>query len=334
MKAAYLKNVNDVILKENDLWKLEDQEIKIKVDVCGICGTDVTSAHDGKADYQPFGHEVAGTIIEMAKPYKGLHIGQKVALESASACGACLNCKDTKQELCTDIKSFFYKTSFGFAQEMISPAICAIPYAGITPAEACVSEPLGVAIDMHRLADIRIGSHVVVSGLGPIGLMAMKLAKLSGAEKVYACDLSSATARLAMAKQWGADEIIEVDKTPVDQFPFKQAPDRFLVSSPPRTLVAMMKVAAKGAIISFIGIKFGDGANVTFDANDFHFKKLQLRASFASPALYTPMALNLIEKRIIDAKALITHTFRLDEMEKALKTASDPRVSLKVVVEP
>ncbi len=334
MKTAFFKNLNDVVLKEINLWKPDDQEMRIKVEACGICGTDVTSAHDGKDDYQPFGHEIAGTILEMGKPYKGFQVGQKVALESASACGACLNCKDTKQELCTDIKSFFFKTSFGFAQEMISPSICAVPFEGISPEEACVSEPLGVAIDMHRLADIRIGSHVVVSGLGPIGLMAMKLAKLSGAEKVYACDLSSATARLEMARKWGADEIIEVDKTPVDQYPFKQAPDRFLISSPPKTLLSMMKVAAKGGVISFIGIKFGDGAKVTFDANDFHFKKLQLRASFASPALYTPMALNLIQKKIVDAKALITHTFRLEQIQEAMKTAADARNALKVVVKP
>lgn len=334
MKTAFLKDSANVPIKDVELWPLEDHELRLRVEACGICGTDVTGAHDGKPEPAPFGHEVAGTILTMGRAVKGLSVGQKVALESASACGACLNCKDTRQELCTNIQSFFFKTSFGFAEEMISPAICALPYAGITPEEACVSEPLGVAIDMHRLADIRIGSHVVVSGLGPIGLMALRLARLSGAEKIYACDLSTATVRLEMARKWGADEIIQVDKTPLDTFKFSQAPDRFLVSSPPRTLPAMMKAAAKGAIISFIGIKFGDGANITFDANDFHFKKLQLRASFASPALYTPQALNLIEKRIVDAGALISHTYPLDKIQEALRMAGDPAKSLKVIVKP
>ncbi len=333
MKTAYMKGIDNLIIKDADLWDIEDNEIKIAVDACGICGTDVTSALDGADDFRPFGHEVAGTIIEVGRNAKNLHIGQKVALESASACGRCLNCRDTKQELCTDVQSFFFKTSFGFAEEMISPAICAIPYEGISPAEACVSEPLGVSIDMHRLADIRIGSHVVVSGLGPIGLMALRLARLSGAEKIYACDLSTAKIRLDMAKQFGADEIIKVDETPLDQYKFDIAPDRFMVSSPPRTLNSMLNIAAKGAIISYIGIKYGEGANVTFNANDFHFKKLQLRASFASPALYTPMALNLIKTGAIDAKALITHQYALSDLSSALKEAAyNTGEALKVVI--
>lgn len=334
MKTAFLKNLNDIQLRDVTLWPLEDREMRIHVDACGVCGTDVTAAHDGKDDYSPFGHEVAGTILELGRGVRGFKVGQRVAIESASACGECLKCKDTQQELCTNIQSFFFKTSFGFAQEMIVPAASAFLYDGITAGEASVSEPLGVAIDLHRLADIRIGSHVVVSGLGPIGLMALRLAKLSGAERIYACDLSTAKCRLDLAKKWGADEIIEADKTPLDKFKFSQAPDRFLVSSPPKTLPGMFKVAAKGAILSFIGIKFGDGANVTFDANEFHFKKLQLRASFASPALYTPMALNLITKRIVDASAVISHTLPLERIGEALKIASDPSASLKVIVAP
>lgn len=334
MKTALLKNMNDVVIRDIPLWPLERDEIRIRVDACGICGTDITSAHDGKDDYSPFGHEVAGTILETGSAVSRVKAGQRVVLESASACGQCLNCRDTRQELCSDIKSFFFKTSFGFAQEMISPAICAIPYEGMSPEEVCISEPLGVAIDLHRLADIQMGSHVVVSGLGPIGLMALRLARMSGAEKIYACALSHSKIRTDLAKRWGADEIIEVDKTPIESYRFEKAPDRFMITSPPQTLVPMMKIAAKGAILSFIGIKFGDAGIISFDANDFHFKKLQLRASFASPALYTPKAIHLIATGVINARELISHTFSLDQMVQALATAADSSISLKVIVNP
>ncbi|MCC6442632.1 MAG: zinc-binding dehydrogenase [Armatimonadetes bacterium] len=217
---------------------------------------------------------------------------------------------------------------------MVAPTICAIPYGGISPAEACVTEPLGVAIDMSRLADIEIGSHVVVSGLGAIGLMALRLAKLSGAGRIYACDVSSAGLRLEMAKRFGADEVICADKIALQEYAFPRPPDRFLVSSPPRTLKTMFDIAAKGAILSFIGIQYGEGANLTFDANEFHFKKLQLRASFASPALYTPRAYELIRTGMVDAAALITHRFPLSQIHTALRTAACDRGSaIKVVVE-
>jgi len=94
-------------------------------------------------------------------------------------------------------------------------------------------------------------------------------------------------------------------------------------------------VAAKGAIISYIGIKFGDGANITFAANDFHFKKLQLRGSFASPALFTPMALNLLQRKLVDGKALITHTFPLAKIKEAMNVAANSKKDvIKVVVTP
>jgi len=333
MKGAWLKNLNDIILKDTALPPIGENDIRLKVDACGICGTDVTSALDGRDDYGPFGHEIAGTILELGKGVKHLKVGRKVALDSSTPCGECPNCHNARQELCTNLKSFFHLPSLGFAEEMVAPAVSANPYEGITPAEACLAEPLGVAIDMHRLANIEIGSHVVVSGLGPIGLMAIKLAKVSGAERIYACGLSRSAIRNETARKLGADEIIEVDKQPVETYKFKQAPDRFMISSPPKTIEPMIKIAAKGGIISYIGIKFGGDASITFDANEFHFKKLQLRGSYASPALYTPLELNLLQRKVIDGKMLITHTFPLEKIAEAMRVAAtDKQHAMKVVI--
>ena len=74
-------------------------------------------------------------------------------------------------------------------------------------------------------------------------------------------------------------------------------------------------------------------SQITFDANEFHFKKLQLRGSFASPALFTPMALNLIKTGVIDASAMITHTFPLEELQKAMTVAATNKAeAIKVVI--
>ncbi len=333
MKAAYFKNIDDIILKEVPGGNLEINDIRLKIDACGICGTDVMNALDGGDDYRPFGHEIAGTVLEVGAGVSDIQVGNKIVLESASACGRCTNCRNMQQERCQNIQSFWPRPPYGFAEEMISPSISAIPYEGITPEQACLSEPLGVAIDMHRLADIKLGSYVLVSGLGAIGLMAVRLAKLAGAEKIYACDVSGATKRLQLAEQFGADEIIAIDKTPLEEYAFPQPPDRFMISSPPKTLEAMIKIAAPKAIISFIGIKYGPAGQVTFDANEFHFKKLQLRGSFASPALFTPMALNLIQTGAIDASAMITHTFPLEELQKAMTVAATNKAeAIKVVI--
>ena len=96
----------------------------------------------------------------------------------------------------------------------------------------------------------------------------------------------------------------------------------------------MIEIATSKAIISYIGIKYGEGSKITFDANRFHFKRLQLRGSFASPAMCTPLALELLKNRI-NGKSLISHTFDLNDISKAVKVASfDIENSVKVVVKP
>lgn len=119
MLSAF-KSDKGIRVGEMQLRPINSDEIRIKVDACGVCGTDLL-AGDGPAEESQFGHEVAGTVLEIGSMVPGLSIGQKVAMDSASACGRCENCKNTKQELCTNVQSFFLTGTFGFAEEMIAP---------------------------------------------------------------------------------------------------------------------------------------------------------------------------------------------------------------------
>jgi len=93
-------------------------------------------------------------------------------------------------------------------------------------------------------------------------------------------------------------------------------------------------VACKGGIVSFIGIGYGENAYCKFDVNAFHFKKLQLRASFASPALYTPRALQCLREGLVDGAALISHRFPLSRIAEAMEVARDPSRAVKVIINP
>jgi len=128
--------------------------------------------------------------------------------------------------------------------------------------------------------------------------------------------------------------VIDPSATPLGAFDFGCAIDRVLVTTPPPTLNDAFQVACKGGIVSFIGIGHGENAFCRFDANAFHFKKLQLRASFASPALYTPLALQYLREGVVDGPSLISHRFPLAQMAEAMAVARDPARSLKVIVQP
>jgi threonine dehydrogenase-like Zn-dependent dehydrogenase len=333
MKAAF-QNGEVVGLKNVPIPKPGPGCIRLKVVACGICGTDLHPFPDSFGKENPFGHEIAGTVSELGPGVTHLKVGQKVVLDSATPCGKCDNCKNTRQELCTDIQSFWFLGSFGFAEEMIVPAICAIPCADLPPDVACLSEPLGVAIDLVRLADIQPTSNVLLIGPGPIGLMALSIVKRMGARRVFVSAFAKEKIRVAAARRIGADEVFDPSKTPLPKISFGCAIDRILVTAPPPVLADAFQVACKGAIISYIGIGHGEHAYCRFDANAFHFKKLQLRASFASPALFGPLALQYLREGVVDGPRLISHRFPLAKINEAMAVAQDPAVSLKVIVQP
>ena len=191
-----------------------------------------------------------------------------------------------------------------------------------------------MAIDMVRLAEITIDSNVLVIGPGPIGLMAVALAKRAGARRIFVSGHKRRARRLELARAFGADACFDPDGTPLAKANFGCGIDRVMVTAPPRTIAAAFDVACKGGIISFIGIEYGDGARCTFDANKFHFKKLQLRASFASPALFGAQALSLLREGVVDGEALVSHRFPMDEIEPALEIARSDANAVKVVVTP
>ena len=146
-----------------------------------------------------------------------------------------------------------------------------VPFEGLSFAVASLAEPLGVAVDLTEVVDIRMGDDVLVVGLGPIGLMALRLAKLRGARKIYAAARSHSVKRIETALAFGADEIIYTDKTPLETYEFERdGVDRVLVTAPPATIPSTFKAARTGGVIGYIGIEFGPGATIAFDANEFH----------------------------------------------------------------
>jgi len=328
--AVFYRGTEDVILREIQFDQVGASERIIHIDACGICGTDINAIVRGAADYTPVGHEVAGRVIDG----NGALSTVPIVLESSSACGRCHACRNGRADLCTDVKSFFGRPYFGLAERMVAPEISVLPYEGLDPAVATLAEPLGVALDLCETAGITPYSTVLVVGLGPIGLMAVRLAKLAGAAHIYAATFSKRQRRNQLALEFGADELLYEDEIPLQSRKLKPAPDRILITAPPPSIGTCVAPAAVGAILAFIGVGHGDGDRMTLPANEFHFKKLQLRSSFAAPALRTPLALDLLRTRRMDGDKLISHRIPLSEAARAIRVAClDKNEAIKVVVE-
>ena len=328
-QAAFFRNAQDVVLRPVSFENVTPEETVLHVDACGICGTDISAILRGSAEYVQVGHEIAGRVIDC----DGGVSSRTVVLESSSACGRCHPCRNGRPEFCSDVKSFFARPYFGLAERMLSPEISVLDYNGMSPEVATLSEPLGVAIDLCEVAELTPWSTVLVTGLGPIGLMAVRLAKLAGVAKIYASSFSTRDKRNALALEFGADELLFEDEKPLAQRKLDPAPDRILSTVPPSFIGGCVAPAAQGAVIAYIGVGHGETDCITLRANDFHFKKLQLRSSYASPALRTPMALDLLRSGRVDGNKLISHRFPLSEAAEAVRTAClDKTNAIKVIV--
>ncbi len=330
MKAAYLKAPYQYEIRNVTLRDITETEVLVKVRACGFCGHDNILASYAAKDWEPFGHEFSGTVEKIGSRVKRLAAGDKVVIETSTFNPFAACSLNGHPEYDTNGPSFMNMTDpgKGFAEYVIVPDDLCVKFDGMSFEEACIMEPLGVACDLVMTADIHLNDDVLVLGLGPIGLMALKMAKSSGARKVYAAEFSTAASRCELAKKYGADEIIYTDKVNLEDYKFeKGGVDRVLVTAPPKMIQSACNVTNTGGIVAFLGISYGPESIVSFDSNVVHLRKLQIRGSNAIPALYFPKCIEMISAGLVDVKQLISYRFTLDDLPAALIRYRDDRVS-------
>lgn len=335
IRSAYIKAPWKCDVRNVPLASMPSAEwIRIRVASCGICGTDLTAIATKARNWEAVGHEVAGVIEAVGAGVRNLEVGQTVVLESASFCGQCVVCRNGRVDLCNDkAANFWGQASMGMSDQMLAPACCVVPYDGISPEEACLAEPCGVAYDMVRTANIQMGDRVCLVGPGPIGLAATALALHQGAAKILVVGRTSDRRRLEVAAGLGA-EVLALDDCLTTRKDLHRQFEHVLMTAPTEFIAPGLELLCYGGEMTYIGIGTGDG-RITFDANAFHFRKLQLRASFASPAIYFPAVLRLLKAGVIPGRKLISHVIPLENAPEAFRICREEKASvLKVIVKP
>lgn len=340
MKAAYLKAPRQFELRDVELREIADDEVIVDIKACGYCGHDNILASYHAKVWEPFGHEFSGIVTKIGSRVTNVRVGDQVCIETATFDPLCECSRNGRVDLDNVPRgaSFMeldkgHRTAMGFAEQAIVPAVLCVKFDGMSFEEASFMEPLGVAYDLYMTADVKINNDVLVFGCGPIGLMALQMAKASGARKIYAAELSTATRRCELAKQFGADEIIYTDKVKLEDYPFeKSGMDRVLMSAPPKFIGTACNVLNAGGILAFLGISYNE-PTVTFDSNKVHLDKIQIRGSNAIPALYFPMCIEMVKAGLVDVKSLISHRMHLDTLvEDLVRYYSEPDQAIKAIM--
>lgn len=314
----------DFDLREIELPALGENDVLVKVHACGLCGTDIHFACETEGDYNPLGHEIAAEVMEIGKNVTNVKAGDRVIVEDCGMCGMCENCKNGNSQWCRNMYNLGGRP--GMAEYMVVHERLCDKFQGLDYVPASLTEPQAVAITSVLIANIPLAGDVVVFGPGPIGLMCVRLAKLSGAASVglvgYDASRAAERARFDVGRRLGADFVVDSAKEDAIEAVRRRFPngaDRVIVTSPPKSLETAIETGRFGETVCFIGIHLGGRSKITVDVNDLIFNKRALVPSFAEPAIKFPVSLKILKSGMMDAKALITHTFKLEDAKKIFK---------------
>ena len=338
MKSTYLKAPFQFEQREIPIPEVGRDEVLIKVTACGFCGHELIQAKYAATEWTPFGHEFSGIVEKCGADVTNVQVGDTVVIETSTFrpySNASRNGRVDLDGPADKIIDYIGgRESMGFAEYTTAPAALCVKFSTMSFEEGALIEPMGVAMDLFKTADIHLGDDVLVLGLGAIGLMALQMAKKAGARKIYAADLSTSGKRAELARQFGADEIIFTDQIDIKTYPFARGGvDKVLLTAPPALIETATHTLNLGGVLAFLGIAYGPAAIATFDSNLVHHKKIQIRASDAVPALYFPLCIDLVEAGMIDVKALISQKFMLEDAVDGLKRfVENPGMAVKAVM--
>jgi L-idonate 5-dehydrogenase len=339
MKAAVIHAARDLRIEGTAPPTPGRHEVAVRIRAGGICGSDLHYYQDGgfgtvriKEPFIP-GHEIAGEVQEVGNAVTRVRPGDRVVVNPSRPCGHCRYCLEGQARHCLDMRFFgsamrFPHVQGGFREVLVCAEEQAVPIPeGLSMELAAFAEPLSVCLHGGTQAGPLLGRRVLVTGTGPIGALAVLVARHAGAREVVATDLADKP--LALARQIGADLAINMRTEPEGLDRFKADKGYFDVvfeaSGSGAALTSALDVARPGAVI----VQLGLGGAMQLPINTLVAKEIQMRGTFRFDMEFE-WAVAFLASGAIDVSPLLTEVIPLDEAVRAFELAADRSRAMKV----
>ena len=347
MKAAVFYGIGDLRVEERPMPKAGPGQMVVKIDYCGVCGTDVEAYHHGIV--KPvivLGHENVGTVYEVGEGVTKFKVGDKVLCGPPSYCAeGCAACKSGRPQICT---YGFSRTNGiggpdgGFAEYMLvgdvdHTMIIPVPE-GVDEKDAVLFDVICVSLHALRKSNFKFGDTVAVSGTGPIGLAAIQIAKAAGARRVVA--IGTSDGKEPICKAYGADSYINAKTCENLAAAVREAlgsPDGADVTlecagNQPSLLNCVMQIAKNGSQVMLVGI-VGPPLDQLSLAPVIP-REIDLISSF----VYTPeeigMYLDMLAAGKLQFPGMVTDIIALDDVVEKGVDRKDRTGQLKILLDP
>lgn len=339
MKAVRLEAIERLVVREVPCPVPDPDDLLVRVEACGICGTDRHLLHGEFPSTPPvtLGHEFCGIVEAVGSSVSGFAPGQRITGDPNIACGRCDRCQAGRINLCRNLRAIGIHRDGGFADRVLVPQRQAfgLPET-LDPAHGALCEPLACCLHGIDLAGIVPGCSVVVLGGGVIGLLVVQLARLAGAGRIVLSTRQASRRRLA--EEMGATA--SVDPTRGDVVAAVSGPDGLLpggadvvieCAGVAETVEQSIRLARSGGTVVILGV-MPQGAKVSIEPFDILFRELRVLGSFLNPFTHRRAA-DLVASGVLDLDRLITRRIGLDAVPDIVgrPPAAD---EVKVVVMP
>ncbi len=306
--------------------KVGPNDVLIQINKTAICGTDM---HIYKWDAwaqrtikvpMAVGHEYAGRIVDMGSEVRGFAVGDRVSGEGHITCGYCRNCKAGRRHLCRNTVGVGVDRQGCFAEYLVIPAVNAFKLTpAITDDMASILDPFGNATHT-ALAFNMVGEDVLITGAGPIGIMAVAISRFVGARHVVITDVNEY--RLGLAQRMGATRTVNVAREKLDDvmqaLGMQEGFDVGLeMSGNPQALRDLLRTMHHGGSVALLGIPPDETA---IDWNQVIFKGLTLKGIYGREMFETWYKMAAMLQSGLDLGPIITHHFPVQEYLRGFET--------------
>ncbi|MET9632225.1 L-threonine 3-dehydrogenase [Lentzea sp. NPDC006480] len=313
-------------------------DVVVRVLRTGICGTDLHidswddwAAQNIKAPLT-LGHEFVGEVVETGASVTGVKIGDLVSGEGHLVCGTCRNCKAGRRHLCANTRGLGVHSNGAFAKYVVLPEQNA--WVHRTPVDldvAAIFDPFGNAVHTALSFPV-IGEDVIITGAGPIGIMAAAVAKHAGARNVVITDVSEH--RLDLARKVGVDLAVNVAEKTIEQAQAELGmAEGFDVgmemSGKPSALQSMIANMAHGGRIAMLGLP---AEEFPVDWSSVVLKMLHLKGIYGREMFETWYSMTVLLQRGLDLAPVITHRYDFTQHAEAFATAREGKCG-KVILD-
>jgi L-iditol 2-dehydrogenase len=335
-RAAVLYAPGDLRVEDRAIPEPGRREVLVEIAAVGVCGSDVHYYEHGRIgsfvvrEPMVLGHESSGRVVALGPGASRHAVGDRVALEPGVPCGHCRECRAGRYNLCRDVRFFATPPIDGAFANYVTiheDFAFALPES-VSDEAGALMEPLSVAVWACQKAGVTAGDRVLVTGAGPIGLLAVQTARAFGATQITVTDVNPH--RLGVAERTGATSTINVADAPLEDSGL-EADALIECSGHPGSLkagIAALRPAGRAVLVGM-----GPDEDGVVPLALIQSRELWLTGTFRYANTY-PTAIALAASGRVDLEAIITAQYGLEDAEAALRAGREDPAAVKVMVMP